>query len=361
MGNLVGEKINLEYLNRFKDISDEVNLILFISDLRKYTIDYFKRITDFSKENWLLERINEYIVYSGKMLRSSFFYLFVLGMIRGNSKDVFDFDYDFWDRLFTLGAVFELSHSATLVHDDILDGAKKRRGKDAVHVKFGIDGAIIFGDILIISVLNKAFEVEPIYSKILMEALKNMCLGEILQYQNKFNVFLDEKEYFRILSLKTGVLFGAISKIAYHLSCKYLNINYDESIACRLAEIFDKFGVAFQIVDDLLDYTQDEKILKKDSNNDLLSGRVTYPLIVLLSNNDKEKMRKIWLKNPSSFSGFVRKLIKNNKSIILNSFQKTNEFMDMDSFSEVLNKINFDSFFGGALRNLVYSLVNRNY
>lgn len=354
--NLV-ERLDIDFLNGFSRISDSEELVNYLSFLRDYTLEYINRITIFTENNWLVKRINEYMIYSGKMLRSSFFYIFFLGMLKDRLLDERD-----WDKVLRLGAIFELVHSATLVHDDILDGAKKRRGKPSVHIKFGVDGAIIFGDILIISVLNRAHDIEPMYSKILMETLESMCFGEVLQYQNRYNVYITEEEYFRILSLKTGVLFGAISKIAYHLSCIFCNKVFSDSIADKIAKIFDNYGIAFQIVDDVLDYTQSNRILKKDSNNDLLSGRVTYPLILILSTMSKDKlkrMRNLWLLNPSFFTKIINQKIRQNKEIIDLCINKSLDFLNISVFGDLADIIGMKDLYKDFLKRFLNSLVYR--
>lgn len=359
MKSLVFSEFDLDFLNEFQNMNNSRDLMLFILNLKDYTLKYIKGMVDFANRNWLVKRINDYMIYSGKMVRSSFFYIFLLGMVCDLKRY---WDQNFWDKVFKLGAIFELAHSATLVHDDILDGAKKRRGKPAVHIKFGIDGALIFGDILIISVLNKSYEVDPLYSKLLMEALENMCFGEVLQYQNKYNVYLEDEEYFEILYLKTGVLFAAISVIAYHLGCRYTNTSFDNDTARVIYDLFSKYGVAFQIVDDVLDYFQDEKILKKDSNNDLLSGRITYPLILLMKDfKNKSRFKNLWLKNPSYFSKVVTTEIRKRKDLLENSIKKSEEFLDLKYLDVISEKIGMKDIFRDSLRFFVNSLVYRNY
>jgi len=356
---MITEKIKESFYDKIEEIkklSKIQDVINFISSLRIYTEEYIKLCTFFSRKNWLVDRINSYMVYSGKMVRSSFFYLFLIGFLRKrNDFDLYDFS--FWDRVFRLGAIFELVHSATLVHDDILDNARKRRAKDAVHIKFGIDGAIIFGDILIISTLNQAYEIEPFYSKVLMEALENMCLGEVLQYQNRYNINISEEEYFDILLLKTGVLFGAIAKIATSMFYQSYSLE-------KVYNIFSSYGVAFQIIDDYLDYHQDRKILRKDSNNDLLSGRVTYPLILFvapLSNLEREKLRRMWLKSPSTFVKFLRSKISVNKDIQRYCLQKAEEIMNMELLRDFLDEVDFDPLLKEALEKFLFSLIYRDY
>jgi len=350
ISNVFDKKIkNISGIDKVEDV---FNLI---KDLRSLTEEYINLSTSFSKKNWLIDRINSYMVYGGKMIRSSFFYLLLFGILR-SSGDLRDLD--FWDRVFRLGAIFELVHSATLVHDDILDGAKKRRSKDSVHIKFGVDGALIFGDILIISTINQAFDINPLYSKFLMDSLENMCLGEVLQYQYRYNLDITEQDYFDILFLKTGVLFGAISKIA--ISMVYPNYDKLDDIY----NIFSRYGVAFQIVDDYLDYYQDEKVLKKDSNNDLLSGRVTFPLIIYcgaLSKDEKLKLRRIWVHNPTNFIKFIKSKVISNDYIGKYCLKKAEEFMNLDLFRNFASELKIDPVFQNALESFLLSLVYRSY
>jgi heptaprenyl diphosphate synthase len=322
-----------------------------LDNLKSKTIQKIKELTYF--DNSLVNRISEYINYEGKMIRSSFFYIFFFSIFSKYESEVN------LDELIKLGAIFELSHSATLVHDDILDSAKKRRGKDAVHIKFGIDGALIFGDILIISTLNKIYDVNPLYAKILMKALENMCFGEVLQYQNKFNVYLTLDQYFNIIELKTGVLFGSIAQVAYHYAYSLLNKSINEEMFNKLYEIFTDYGIAFQIIDDIFDYIKDSKTLKKDSNLDIISGRTTYPLILFLQNkSNKEYYKRIWLKNPSYLASLVTRELKNNRDIINKALYEA---------QNILNKYNLKDFFEfeqnwyKLLDNVIKSFVFRKF
>jgi octaprenyl-diphosphate synthase len=330
--------------------NNELNLL---ENLRSKTIEKIKELTYF--DNTLVSRINDYINYEGKMIRSGFFYIFFFSIFskykRENEINL--------EELAKIGAIFELVHSATLVHDDILDSAKKRRGKPAVHIKFGIDGALIFGDILIISTLSKVYDINPLYTKILMKALQDMCFGEVLQYQNKFNVFLDLEQYFNIIKLKTGVLFGAISQIAYHYAHSLINKSINEIIFQKIYEIFTDYGIAFQIVDDILDYTKDSKTLKKDSNIDIATGRVTYPLILFLENKkNREYYKKLWLKNPSYLASLVSKELKNNKEIINQVLFEAQKIINKYNLSELFE---FNPNWYKLLNNVIKSFIFREF
>ncbi|MFN4219363.1 MAG: polyprenyl synthetase family protein [bacterium] len=357
---LVKNKYNIDFLNSFKYIKDVDELSNFVYGLKNYTVEKIEEITKFSESNWLIKRINDYMVYTGKMVRSSFFYLFLLGLV----YEVEDLDAELWDKVFELGAIFELAHSATLIHDDILDNASTRRGKPSVHKKFGVDGAIIFGDILIISVLNEAYNIYPCYSKILMECLKDMCLGEVLQYQNKYNFEIEEEEYLKILFLKTGTLFGAISHIAYHLASEVSGKEYKKEIALTLYDLFSRYGVSFQIVDDILDYIQKSKILKKDSYSDLLSGRVTYPLIILARSKDKEVLRKwkrLWLNNPAYFLSLIKREMAENFKRYESLLDMARKFVDFETLDKIFKEVAFSNVFSRTIKNFVLSFVDRNY
>jgi geranylgeranyl pyrophosphate synthase len=189
-------------------------------------------------------------------------------------------------------AAAELLHLATLVHDDIIDNADKRRGIDALHKRFGEKYAVLCGDWLFCAALEFLSTVTPPENR-REEAgrsfpgyLSEVCLGELRQNQNNHNYRLSEREYFRIIRGKTAALFEACFHTGFLFS--------DELTASKdiYVKIGNNIGVLFQLADDCADYEATEKMTKKPVLSDCCRGVVTLPLIHAL-NTDSTLSGKI--------------------------------------------------------------------
>ena len=193
-------------------------------------------------------------------------------------------DYRGDDRL-TLAGIIESIHTASLLHDDVVDGADKRRGKVPAHSIWGNQVVILVGDFLYanalrLAVLQKMQEV----MEALSEATTRMTEGEILQLAKTGDPEITEEDYLYIISAKTGALVSAACKIGAVLG------SLSEEKKNALANFGLKTGIAFQMADDVLDYMADEGELGKRLGKDLKEGKITLPLIHLLKTApDKEK------------------------------------------------------------------------
>lgn len=178
-----------------------------------------------------------------------------------------------------LGAVVELIHTATLVHDDILDGALVRRGKQTVHRMEGQEVAVLLGDFLLASAYAEAAALsDRMASHYLAHVTRAVCAGEVLQVHNRGNLDLDETTYFEIIQKKTAVLYSASCRVgAYYAGAK-------DAEAMALDDFGLGLGMAFQIVDDVLDLVGDEKVVGKSLGTDLQRQKMTLPLIHFLRN-----------------------------------------------------------------------------
>jgi octaprenyl-diphosphate synthase len=188
------------------------------------------------------------------------------------------------DRL-TLAGIIESIHTASLLHDDVVDGADKRRGKVPAHSVWGNQIVILVGDFLYanalrLAVLQKKQEV----MEALSEATTRMTEGEILQLAKTGDPDITEEDYLNIISAKTGALISAACKIGAVLG------SLPEEKKNALARFGMKTGIAFQMADDVLDYMADEGELGKRLGKDLKEGKITLPLIYLLKTApDKER------------------------------------------------------------------------
>jgi len=190
------------------------------------------------------------------------------------------------DEHILLSALVETIHTASLIHDDIIDNSDVRRGMPTVHAKWGSNITVLLGDYLYIRTLNLSLQSRHSeITKILTEISAQMIEGELYEYYVSGNLELEEKDYLDILNKKTASLFSASCLIGGILS------ESSEKEKNFLADFGSNLGMSFQITDDLLDYTGDEKKLGKPVLSDLEEGRITLPLIYTL-NNDGHANRK---------------------------------------------------------------------
>jgi len=178
-----------------------------------------------------------------------------------------------------MAVVIELIHTATLLHDDIVDESSTRRGQDTANEVWGNAASVLVGDFL----YSRAFEmmVEPDsmrIMKILSKVTNNIAEGEVLQLLNCQNAQLTEVEYYEVIERKTACLFQAASQIGAILS------DADETQELALRDYGLHLGNAFQIIDDVLDYESDAKTMGKEVGDDLAEGKTTLPMIYALEN-----------------------------------------------------------------------------
>ena len=180
------------------------------------------------------------------------------------------------DRAVLYAAVVEFIHTATLVHDDIIDGADMRRGRLAAHSRWGNDITVLLGDYLYIKSMALALTHDSLdLVRLLCDVTLRMIEGELYQLTKAGDVDIAEEEHFEIIRRKTAFLFGGCAQIGGLLG----KVGADRESALR--EYGFNLGVAFQLVDDLLDYTADQEALGKPIGGDLREGKVTLPIIFL--------------------------------------------------------------------------------
>jgi octaprenyl-diphosphate synthase len=181
------------------------------------------------------------------------------------------------ERAILFASVVEFIHTATLVHDDIIDEAELRRGRAAVHSRWGNDITVLLGDYLYIKSMALALTQDSLdLIRLLCDVTLRMIEGELFQLTKTGDIDITAEEHFEIIRRKTAHLFGGCSQIGGMLG----GIAPEQAKA--LWEYGFNLGVAFQIVDDFLDYTADESALGKPIGSDLREGKVTLPIIYLL-------------------------------------------------------------------------------
>src|SRR5205814_7762152 len=180
------------------------------------------------------------------------------------------------DRSILYAAVVEFIHTATLVHDDIIYDSDLRRGRLAVHSRWGNDITVLLGDYLYIKSMALALTHDSLdLVRVLCDVTLHMIEGELYQLTKNGDAGITEDEHFEIVRRKTAYLFGGCAQIGGMLG----KVPSDREQALR--EYGFNLGVAFQIVDDLLDFTGDIETVGKPIGSDLREGKVTLPLIHL--------------------------------------------------------------------------------
>ena len=176
--------------------------------------------------------------------------------------------------LIRMAAVVEMIHTATLVHDDVIDIAKTRRGRPSVNVVWGNHTSVLAGDWLYMQAFQVALRERSFPVLDLLISLTQMMVeGELLQLDRIGKIGVTEADYMELVDRKTASLFSACAKLGAIVA------GASDADEARLGEYAWNLGIAFQLIDDILDFTSREKILGKPVGNDLREGKVTLPLI----------------------------------------------------------------------------------
>ena len=261
----------------------------------------------------LINQMSHYIISSGgKRIRP----LLLLLCARAN-------DYD-GDYHYSMAVVIELIHTATLLHDDVVDQSTTRRGQETANELWGNAPSVLVGDFL----YSRAFEimVEPNsmeIMKILSKATNQISEGEVLQLLNIKNANVTQKEYYRVIERKTACLFKAACQIAGILS------NSNQKVIEAMGKFGMHLGNAFQIIDDTLDYESDSNIIGKEVGDDLSEGKVTLPMIYALektTKSDKKILKEAIQNADASNINQVVEILMN-----VNAFQYSRDIANKES------------------------------
>ncbi len=186
-------------------------------------------------------------------------------------------------RIVDIAAAFELIHSATLIHDDINEGGSTRRGRESVYKKWGLHDAIVTGDFLFV----KAFRIGGVFDKVIVETTADACTalaeGEILQNRYRHRKDLTVDTYLQVAERKTAMPIRAGAMVGGYLASG----SADEIQAVGNYGL--GLGIAFQIIDDILDFTGDEDRLGKMVGNDLKEGHLTLPSLLAIKSSEEAK------------------------------------------------------------------------
>ncbi len=223
----------------------------------------------------MLDTVMKYIIKrKGKQLRPMF--VFLSAKLHGTINE----------STYRAAALVEMLHTATLVHDDVVDESMERRGFFSINAIWKNKIAVLVGDYLLskgllLSIENNEFE----QLRILSEAIKQMSEGELLQIEKTRKLNIDEFVYFEIIKNKTASLLSSACAVGAYSTTQ------NEEICNKMKLFGEKTGIAFQIKDDLFDYGSEK--IGKPTGNDIKEKKMTLPLIYTLSNIDKETMKKI--------------------------------------------------------------------
>ncbi len=187
-----------------------------------------------------------------------------------------------------MSALIETIHAASLIHDDIIDNSEVRRGRESIHSRWGPNITVLLGDFLYIKALGYSLHSQHRQiTKILTDISARMIEGELNEYYRSGNLDLAEEDYLDIIDKKTASLFAASCQIGGILG------NASDEEEHSLVEYGTNLGMSFQIIDDLLDFTGDEKVLGKPVFSDLSEGRITLPLIYTMTNDGGMNRKRI--------------------------------------------------------------------
>jgi octaprenyl-diphosphate synthase len=223
----------------------------------------------------MLDRIMKYIIKrKGKQLRPMF--VFLSAKLHGEVNE----------STYRAAALVELLHTATLVHDDVVDESLERRGFFSINAIWKNKIAVLVGDYLLskgllLSTSNEDFQ----HLHILSDAVRQMSEGELLQMEKSRKLNLDESIYFEIIKNKTASLLSSACAVGAYSTSK------DAGITEQMKDFGEKVGIAFQIKDDLFDYGSDN--VGKPTGNDIREKKLTLPLIYTLNKADKSTRRKL--------------------------------------------------------------------
>ena len=261
------------------------------------------------------------------------------------------------NRDINLAACVELIHSATLLHDDVIDESELRRGVKTANSVWGNQSSILVGDYL----LSRCFEMmvedgDLEVLKLLSSTSSKIAQGEVLQLQHKGEADLLEETYIDIINLKTASLFSAATKTGACLS------KSNEKEKKALESYGRNLGLAFQIADDALDFYAKEKLFGKEIGKDFFEGKVTLPMIIIFQKgNEEEKkfLNEIMKKEKRSEKDFNNTLYLINKyKAVEATFKKAEYFVNVSYDSLAIFPDNEDK---KILQNLTSFSLNRSF
>ena len=256
-----------------------------------------------------------------------------------------------------LAAAVEFIHAATLLHDDVIDESKQRRGKPTANEMWKNKTSVLVGDFL----FSRAFQLMTKYGnsntlKILADTSVIISEGEVLELANDKNLEINEDIYFNVVNAKTASLFSAASQVGA------ISANASKTEINALKSFGTNFGMTFQLVDDAIDYTSNQKTLGKNIGDDFKEGKITLPIILAFGRSN-EKEKKFWTRTISKLEqldgDFDEALeIINKYQCIEDTIKRANHFSNVAIDSIDIFK---DNKYKDKLVSLVSTSISRIY
>lgn len=273
-----------------------------IEDIQQTVAEPFSQVNDLIRDRLssrvpLVSKIAQYIIESGgKRMRP----MLVLLCSQALGAQT--------DRQIKLATVIEFLHTATLLHDDVVDTSNLRRGKATANAQWGNAPSVLVGDFLYSRAFQLMVEMGDMrVMEVLADATNIIAEGEVFQLMNCKNPDISEATYFEVIKNKTAMLFEASTHSAALLA------NAPDATVTALQNFGLHLGMAFQLIDDLLDYTGDSQVMGKNLGDDLAEGKPTLPLIHALkhsSSDDAELIRKAIRKGDASQLEQICEIVK---------------------------------------------------
>ena len=293
----------------------------------------------------LLNRITHYVVKrKGKQMRPMF--VFLTAKMMSNDSNINE-------KVYRAASIIELIHTATLIHDDVVDSSNKRRGFFSLNALWKNKIAVLVGDFLLskgmlLCIDNDDFDLLKIISK----SVKDMSQGELLQIEKARKLDIDEETYFNIITKKTASLIASCCALGASSS------NSSKTQINKLYELGKKIGIAFQLKDDLFDYGS--KKIGKPTGIDIKEKKLTLPLIYALNNSSESK--KKWLINSvkNSNDDLIKEIISYVSEVggIDYTQKKINEY-----YEAAIEDLKYfeDNEFKESLKKLIKYVIDRDY
>ncbi|BCX79203.1 polyprenyl synthetase family protein [Campylobacter sp. 19-13652] len=286
-------------------------------------ISSFIKELDYEPILQMYERIS-----TGKMLRSK-----LIMAIAGSSENAIN-----------LCAIVEMIHLASLLHDDVIDEADTRRGTPSINALYGTKDAVMLGDVLYSKAFSKLSGFAPEISNKISNAVAGLSVGELMDVRLGDGFSVDVEAYWRMIYLKTAILIEASAYSAAVLA------GFD---ADKFGVYGKSLGLAFQIIDDVLDITQSSEVLGKPALNDFSEGKTTLPYIYLyerLGESDKERLKSLykkslsydevmWLKKVMRESGAINECVNRAKTLAAEALEAISEYKNEKLQSIIKNMI----------------------